>query len=71
MVFPRLNPVDVRGMTIPGIGRFPVDEWATRGKPVMDQAGWYVLSQKIAEKDLGNLGNIYTLARRMAPKPYQ
>ena len=47
---------------LPGVARFPVDQWKKDGKPCLDTAGWYALCRKIAMKDMDNLGGIFDLA---------
>ena len=46
---------------LPGVARFPVDEWKKDGKPCLDTAGWYALCCKIAMKDMDNLAGIFNI----------
>ena len=46
---------------LPGVARFPVDQWKKDGKPCLDTAGWYALCCKIAMKDMTNLGGIFNI----------
>ena len=53
---------------LPGVGRFPVDEWIKEGKPILDTAGWCALCQKIADNDLEHLGGIFDLGVSLEAK---
>ena len=46
---------------LPGVARFPVDQWKEDGRPYLDTAGWYALCRKIATKDMDNLGGIFNI----------
>ena len=60
--FPKCNPFNYGGTVIPGMGKFPVDEWIRMDKPVMDEASWLHLAKNCAEKNMENLENIWTVA---------
>ena len=46
---------------LPGVARFPVDQWKKDGRPCLDTAGWYAFCRKIAMKDMDNLAGIFDL----------
>lgn len=64
MVFPRCNLLEMGGAILPGVARFPVQDWVNSNKPVLDDAGWYALAARIAEKDMQNLDNVFILAEK-------
>ena len=59
-VYPR-EEMQIDAKKLPGVARFPVDEWKRDGRPCLDTAGWYAFCSKIAAKDLTNLGGIFDL----------
>ena len=54
--------MQINAKKLPGVARFPVDQWKEDGRPCLDTAGWYALCRKIATKDMDNLGGIFDLA---------
>ena len=54
--------MQINAKKLPGVARFPVDQWKEDGRPCLDTAGWYALCRKIAMKDMDNLGGIFDLA---------
>ena len=64
---PNVYPFDksVDKDKLPGIGRFPVDQWIRDGKPCLDARGWIALAMKIAAKDLDALSGIFDLGKRL------
>ena len=65
---PKVYPCDMHSVdrdTMPGIGKFPVDEWAKDGQHLLYQAGWVALARKIAKCDLENLGDIFDLGESL------
>ena len=53
---------------LPGVARFPVDQWKEDGRPCLDTAGWYALCCKIAMKDMDNLGGIFNIGEAYEAK---
>ena len=43
---------------IPGVSRFPVEDWKAQGSPTLTQAGWVALCWVVAQKDPQNLENL-------------
>ena len=62
VVFPSTHVMDKD--VFPGVSRFPIDEWKKAGEPCLSVSGWAALAMKIAEKDLDNLDQVFTVAKR-------
>ena len=61
-VYPR-EQMQIDPVRLPGVARFPVDEWKRDGQPCLDKAGWGALCMKIATNDLKNLQGIFDLGK--------
>ena len=55
----------VNGDLLPGVGRFPVDQWIKDGRPILDAAGWCALCLKIKAKDTQSLSGIFDLGESL------
>ena len=61
--FPMTHQIDPEIM--PGIARYPVDEWEREGSPCFDTKSWIKLCVKVASQDIENLGGICAIAERI------
>ena len=59
---PQGHPVLINGMSLPLVGKFPIEEHKAKGGAVMDGVGWWKLARLIAKHDLDNLGAIFQIA---------
>ena len=59
-VYPR-EEMQIDPLRLPGVARFPFDQWERDGKPCLDTAGWYEMFQKLAKHDMKNLQGIFDL----------
>ena len=65
---PKVYPCDkysIDKARLPGVGRFPVDQWIRDGQPSLDGPGWIALAMKIAEKDYDALSGIFDLGKTL------
>ena len=57
---PQVFPVSNR-TEVPGVSRFPMEDWQRSGCPTLTLAGWCAMCQVIAAKDLKSLRHIFEL----------
>ena len=53
---------------MPGIAKYPVDQWAAMGEPTFTVMSWIKLCVKVATNDLTNLGSVMEVAEKLAAK---
>ncbi len=63
IVYPKTNAFSA---DIPGVSRFPFEQWRKDGRFVLGRAGWCALCQIVAAKDPANLGVIFEVADQIA-----
>jgi hypothetical protein len=66
VMFPSTHIFDVT--CLPGVARFPVDEWEKSGEPCLTQAGWAAMAMKVASKDMRNLQAIFDVGANIVEK---
>ena len=64
--FPMTHQIDPEIM--PGIARYPVDDWEHEGEPCFDTKSWIKLCIKVANQDLTNLAGICAIAEKLEAK---
>lgn len=57
LMFPSTHVMDPA--ILPGVSKFPVDEWERSGEPSLSESGWAALAMKVASKDMTNLQAIF------------
>ena len=50
---------------MPGISRFPIDEWTEKGQPYLTTRGWCDMVVKIAQHDMKNLGRLFAVSEKV------
>ena len=66
VVFPSTHIVDPK--LLPGVSRFPIDDWKAAGEPSLTVSGWAALAMKIASKDLTGLASVFAVAEQIHKK---
>ena len=54
--------------SVPGVFRFPVEEWKAQGSPTLTQAGWVALCWVVAQKDPQNLEHLIDICEKSSYK---
>ena len=54
--------------SVPGVSRFPIEEWTARGSPTLTQAGWVALCWIVGQKDPQNLEHLLDLCDKSPHK---
>jgi len=68
MTLPVTHLLNINGVEINGVAKYPLDEWEKQGQPMITTSGWIKLCMKICAKDMKNLENVYTMAVKLSPK---
>ena len=50
VVIPKCTPIP--GCEIPGLGKFPIEEYKESGKPIFTDRNWWLLARAVAQKDM-------------------
>ena len=53
---------------MPGIARYPIDEWEAKGEPCFSTKSWVKFCIKVAETDMANLSGIFELSMKTQAK---
>ena len=53
---------------VPGVSRFPIEEWKAQGSPTLTQAGWVALCWVVAQKDPKNLEHLIDICEKSPHK---
>ena len=61
-MIPKCNPIP--GCPIPGLGKFPIEEYKQAGKPIFTDRNWWLLARAVAQKDMLSLHTIFEKSER-------
>ena len=62
VVVPKCNPIP--GCEIPGLGKFPIQEYKANGGVVFNDRNWWLLARAVAQKDVLSLHTIFEKSER-------
>ncbi len=64
VTYPKMNAVRTpAGFYLPGVSKFPVNQWIADDYPVLGTAGWCKLAMKVAGKDSAHLDEVFRAGR--------
>ena len=52
---------------MPGVAKFPIDQWERDGRPHFNDASWIALALKACAEDMTNLEDVFKVCNRLKP----